>query len=179
VRTRTLQGTLAPCCLPRIPHAGPRVFPPGGPPQPPWPGGAKKFGARFTPRGSFDTLYLCCDALTAMPEVGAAIRPPGGPVVSAKSNPLVLSQIDGSLDAVLDLTDRPSSGCRVRVKQNSLGVGDWLWIGLRGFWRRQRKLSGRISAMQSSSSKNPGVGTILAVFTDHLASFPPSFVEVI
>jgi hypothetical protein len=39
--------------------------------------------------------------------------------------------------------------------------------------------SGRILAMQSFSSKNPGAGKILAVFTDHLTSFPPGFVEMI
>ncbi len=44
----------------------PPGFPPGSPPQPLWPGGAKEKGGRFTPKGSFDTLYLCTDPTTAM-----------------------------------------------------------------------------------------------------------------
>ena len=60
------------------------------------------------------------------------------------------------------------------------GAGDG-----RGSPRRGRgfgggsEASGRILAMPSFSSREPGARTILAVFTDHLTSFPPSLVEVI
>lgn len=46
--------------------------PPGGelgdPPQPLWPHGAPRYGARFTPRGSFGTIYLASDHETALVE---------------------------------------------------------------------------------------------------------------
>lgn len=55
--------------------------PPGmkGRPQPLWGGGAKTTGARFTPRGGFDSIYLAYDPVTALAEVAALILLPGGP----------------------------------------------------------------------------------------------------
>ncbi|MCX6917136.1 MAG: hypothetical protein NT167_29540 [Verrucomicrobia bacterium] len=42
--------------------------PPGltGPPQPLWGGAAKLAGARFTPQGAFDSIYLAHDPITAV-----------------------------------------------------------------------------------------------------------------
>ena len=56
--------------------------PPGqtGPPQPLWGGAAKIAGARFTPIGSFDSIYLAHDPVTTFMEVSALILLPGGPV---------------------------------------------------------------------------------------------------
>jgi len=157
----------------------PPGFPAGGPPQPLWPGGAKRNGGRFTPKGSFDTLYLCSDPTTAMLEVGAVFKPPKGPLVSPKRNPLTLTQADGWLDAVLDLMSEDT--------QAMLGTNQQ---ELTGHWRTTTnppthvlatavEACGRILAIRSHSAKNEGAGTILAVLTDHLPEFPPSFVEMI
>ena len=45
--------------------------PPGmiGPPKPLWGGAAKLAGARFTPQGGFDSIYLARDPITAFIEV--------------------------------------------------------------------------------------------------------------
>ena len=157
----------------------PPGFPGGGPPQPLWPGGAKKHAGRFTPKGSFDTLDLCSDPTTAMLEVGAVFRPPKGPLVSAKRNPLSVTQVEGSLEAVLDLMDADI--------QVALGTNEQ---ELTGNWRTATnppthvlaaavEACGRILAIRSYSAKHEGAGTILAVFTDHLTRFQPSFVEMI
>jgi RES domain-containing protein len=157
----------------------PPGFPPGGPPQPLWPGGARSSGGRFTPKGSFDTLYLCSDPVTAMLEVGAIFNLPKGGVGASKRNPLTLSVVDGLLNAVLDLTDD--------------GILDALGTNrqeITGHWRLTMtppthvlatavKASGRILAIRSFSARNEGAGTIVAVFTDHLLLFPPSVVQVI
>jgi RES domain-containing protein len=157
----------------------PPGFPASSPPQPLWPGGARAFGGRFTPKGSFDTLYLCSDQETALLETNAAFKPTGGPIISVRRNPLTLTQIEGSLAAVLDLTDD-------RI-QKTLDVDQQL---LTGQWRTvanpptqvlgaAAEASGRIVALKSYSAKNAGVGTIVAVFTAQLSKFPPSFVEVV
>lgn len=157
----------------------PPGYPAGDPPQPLWPGGAKRSGGRFTAKGSFDTLYLCSDPATAMLEVSAVFRPPKGPLVSARRNPLTLIQAEGSLEAVLDLMNEDT--------QARLGTNEQ---ELTGNWRTTAnppthvlatavEACGRILAIRSYSAKNEGAGTIVAIFTDYLPGFPPSFVEMI
>lgn len=51
--------------------AAPPGEPPGDRPNPLWGGGSRLHGGRFTPRGSFDTIYLASDLETAAREVGA------------------------------------------------------------------------------------------------------------
>ena len=48
--------------------------PAGSPPQPLWPLGSSRFGARFTPKGGPATVYLASDAQTALLEVGVRMR---------------------------------------------------------------------------------------------------------
>lgn len=157
----------------------PPGFPARGRPQPLWPGGAKLNGGRFTPKGSFNTLYLCSDQTTALLEANTAFCPPNGPIVSASHNPLTLSQVNGILSGVLDLTEG--------AIQKALDVDEQL---LTGRWRTARnpsthllaraaQQSGKILALRSFSSKSADGGTIVAVFTDRLAHFPSSFLEVI
>ena len=80
--------------------------PPGltGPPQPLWGGAAKLAGARFTPQGAFDSIYLAHDPITAFIEVSALVLLPGGPV-PVRSAPWVVVTVDGILNSLLDLTD--------------------------------------------------------------------------
>ena len=70
--------------------------PPGmtGPPQPLWGGSARIAGARFTPKGSFDSIYLAYDPITAFIEISALLLLPGGPV-PIRSAPWVIVTVDG------------------------------------------------------------------------------------
>jgi RES domain-containing protein len=70
--------------------------PPGlsGQPQPLWGGSAKLYGARFTPKGGFDSVYLAWDPVTALIEVQALVLLPGGPV-ALRSAPWAIVSIDG------------------------------------------------------------------------------------
>jgi hypothetical protein len=47
-------------------------------PQPLWGIGSKRFGGRFTPRNSFETIYLAEDPVTALAEVTGVVRNIGG-----------------------------------------------------------------------------------------------------
>ncbi len=73
--------------------------PPGltGPGQPLWGGAAKLVGARFTPKGSFDSIYLAHDPITAFIEVSALVLLPGGPV-PVPTDPWVIVSVDGMLN---------------------------------------------------------------------------------
>ena len=59
--------------------------PPGSLPQPLWPGGPPALGARFTPKGGFDTVYLALDQDTAADEGRGLIRRPASHLWCARS----------------------------------------------------------------------------------------------
>jgi hypothetical protein len=48
----------------------------GAKPQPLWGGASKVRGARFTSRGSFDSIYIASDPITALTEVWALVMLP-------------------------------------------------------------------------------------------------------
>ena len=97
--------------------------PPGltGPPQPLWGGAAKLVGARFTPRGSFDSIYLAHDPITAFIEVSALVLLPGGPV-PVRSAPWVIVSVDGMLNNLLDLTDAATLATLSTTEQEMTGT---------------------------------------------------------
>jgi RES domain-containing protein len=76
--------------------------PPGASPDPLWAGGARKHGARFTPKGGFETLYLASDLVTVGREIGTIF--PSGAVSPTKS-PFTVAHVTGHLVGVLDLTN--------------------------------------------------------------------------
>src|SRR5205823_2103488 len=73
--------------------------------QPLWAGGPRRRGARFTPRDSFDTIYLTSDPITAILESNRAFLPPHGPLFPLRAGPMVMLTIDGVIADALDLTD--------------------------------------------------------------------------
>jgi hypothetical protein len=82
---------------------GPPAGQTGGP-QPLWRGAVNTTGARFTPAGRIDSIYLAHDPITAFIEVSALILLPGGPV-PVRSAPWVVISVDGVLNGLLDLTN--------------------------------------------------------------------------
>ncbi|MEX1128285.1 MAG: RES family NAD+ phosphorylase [Vicinamibacterales bacterium] len=187
--------------LPRIPLRGPwyRAVnydhlvgpPPGSPavlaPQPLWPGGAARKGARFTPRmpttagaqppgaSGIDCLYLAEDELTPVLEIAGVLRPAGSRV-PLRFEPQVIMTVDGVLTDVLDLTDVSTQQALGTTHQELTGA--WLV-------QQSRYLAGQgpppptqllgqeafgvrhVVALRYPSSKNPtGVG--LVVFTGRL-----------
>ena len=81
------------------PASAPRVKP-----QPLWGMGSKRFGGRYTPKNSFETVYVAKDIVTALTEVQALISIPSGPAFTIVSAPWVTVAIRGFLSFVLDLT---------------------------------------------------------------------------
>jgi hypothetical protein len=64
--------------------APPPGAPSGSPAQPLWPGGAARLGARFTPKGSFGSVYLADDPVTALHEVVSVFTPPMVPLSQSR-----------------------------------------------------------------------------------------------
>jgi RES domain-containing protein len=73
-------------------------------PQPLWGMGSKRFGGRYTPKNSFETIYMAKDIVTTLEEVHALISIPSGPAFTIVSPPWVIVAIHGILSSVLDLT---------------------------------------------------------------------------
>src|SRR5207253_523835 len=71
-------------------------------PQPLWGLGSKRFGGRYTPKNSFETIYMAKDMVTALKEVQALISIPSGPAFTIVTVPWVTVAIQGFLSSVLD-----------------------------------------------------------------------------
>jgi RES domain-containing protein len=152
--------------------------PPGSPPEPLWDGGASLNGARFTPVGSFPTLYLASDFVTAQVETGSVFTHPLLGTVTLATSPVVTFAVDGVLTDVLDLYD---SHVQITIGTTT--------SELTGSWRlaspaptqelgRAAHASGVITALKYPSSKHPN-GWAVAIFTERLTLNSANFVEVI
>ena len=86
-------------------NAPPPGAPAGTSPQPLWPGGPASNGARFTPKGGFNSLYLADDPVTALHEVVSVFSHPHGPSITIRTSPWVVVAVDGVLSNIVDLTD--------------------------------------------------------------------------
>src|SRR6267143_3290671 len=84
--------------------------PPGSPrtdpPQPLWGGGAMLHGARFTPKGSFSSIYLASDPITALMEIVSVFDHPNWARSSPpRAVPWTLFTVDGVVANLIDLAD--------------------------------------------------------------------------
>lgn len=152
--------------------------PPGltGPPQPLWGGAAKIAGARFTPQGGFDSIYIAHDPITAFIEVSALILLRNGPVPFS-TPPWVIVTVDGIMNNLLDLTDAATLNALGTTPQEMTGT----WVvtphpptQLLG---RMAYDSGRIAGIKYASAKHPG-GVNLVVFPDRIPAAAGSFLQV-
>jgi RES domain-containing protein len=154
----------------------PPGFSPHGRPQPLWGGGAPRVGGRFTPKGSFPTLYLSSDIVTVGCEIQAVF--PDGQPSQAVRDPFTVIQILGQLTNVLDLT-RPGTRRSLKTTVEEL-ISPWLLQPSppTHLLARAAHASGRVLAIRAPSAANPREGTITAVFVELLPRFSPSFLEV-
>lgn len=153
--------------------------PPGtsGPPQPLWGGASKKVGARFTPPGSFDSLYMAWEPITALLEVQALALNPTGHLVPL-TNPWVVLCLEGIVAPVLDLTD--TATCQILESNLQEITGSWYLqanpptqdLGQAAY---DSKL---IAGIRYPSAKNLGKGNNLVVFPERLHLFQNNFLAV-
>lgn len=156
---------------------------PGGPPiqpKPLWGLGSMVGGARFTPRGSFETVYLAGDPMTALAEASGIFVHPQAPAVTLQTRPWVFVTVRGILQSVLDLTDAAAVAAVGSNRQELTGA--WR-LAASGAAEAPTQLlgrvcheSGRVDAIRFFSSKNPPSGVCLGVFPDRLSGV--AFIEV-
>ena len=151
--------------------------PPGesGAPQPLWGGAAKLVGARFTPRGSFDSIYLADDPITALTEVAALVTLPGGPA-PVRVAPVVMISVDGVISRVLDLTD-PATLVLLATNEQEVS-GTWVKVARppTHVLAQAAYDFGGIAGIRYPSAKHPG-GVNLVVFPDRLGGSSSDYLE--
>jgi RES domain-containing protein len=152
--------------------------PPGltGPPQPLWGGAAKLAGARFTPKGGFDSIYLAHDPVTAFLEVSALLLLPGGPL-PVRTAPWVVVTVDGMLSSVLDLTQAATLTALGTNEREVTGTWATTPHPPTQLLGRLAYDSARIAGIKYASTKHPG-GLNLVVFPDRLPAAAGSFLQV-
>jgi RES domain-containing protein len=152
--------------------------PPGltGPPQPLWGGAAKIAGARFTPQGGFDSIYLAHDPITAFIEVSALVLLPGGPV-PVRTAPWVVVSVDGILNNLLDLTDPATLTALGTTSQEMTGTWAATPHPPTQLLGQLAYDSGRITGIKYASAKHPG-GLNFVVFPDRIPVATGNFLEV-
>lgn len=141
-----------------------------------WGGAAKLVGARFTPKGSFDSIYLAHDPITAFIEVSALLLLPGGPV-PVRSAPWVIVSVDGMLNSLLDLTDAATLAALGTTEQEMTGA----WVKAANpptqVLAQAAYDSGRIAGIKYRSAKHTG-GLNLVVFPDKISVSAGNYLEV-
>ena len=152
--------------------------PPGqtGPPQPLWGGAAGFAGARFTPQGGFDSIYLANDPITAFVEVSALVLLPGGPV-PVRSAPWVVVSVDGILNHLLDLTDPATLTALGTTAQEVTGTWAALPHPPTQLLGQLAYDSGHIAGLKYASAKHPG-GMNFVIFPDRISRASGSYLEV-
>ena len=152
--------------------------PPGltGPPQPLWGGAAKLAGARFTPKGGFDSIYLAHDPITAFIEVSALVLLPGGPV-PVRTAPWVVVSVDGMLNDLLDLSDAATLAALGTTEQEMTGTWVMAANPTTQVLAQAAYDSARIAGIKYGSAKHPG-GLNLVVFPDKISVSAGNYLEV-
>ena len=173
--------------LHRLLHQAPPGAPAGSPPQPLWAGGPALRGARFTPKGAFESIYLASDPITALREVEAIFVNPHGPPVTIQTPPWTVFAVNGFLQPVLDLSD-PAIQARLATSVAEL-TGDWRFsqaVHLAGegplpptqLLGRAAFETARIAGIRYRSARRSGEGFNVVVFSDRLDATGAGFLEV-
>jgi len=140
-------------------------------------GASQTRGARFTPEGGFDAVYLAWDSMTALAEVQAIAFLSSGPL-QARTPPWVMMNVDGMVNGVLDLTD---AGTRTTLGTNEQEIsGSWQTAQLPPTQLLAQVAfdSGMIVGIKYPSAKNTGGGVNLVVFPDRLSRSSTDYLEV-
>jgi RES domain-containing protein len=145
-------------------------------PQPLWSGGPALNGARFTPKRTFDSLYLASDPVTSLVEVESLVSLSAG-FIAVRTQPLVLVSVDGIVSNIVDLTDGRTLDALGTNIQEVTGAWARTPHPPTQSLGRAAYASGRIAGIKYRSAKNPS-GQNFVVFPDRLPAVMTDFLEV-
>ena len=144
--------------------------------EPLYASGSKLAGMRFTPKGSFDSLYLANDPVTALAEVNSLIMLPGGPVPMA-ARPYTIVAVNGIVSRVLDLCDATVLATLKTTEMEMTGAWATSVTPQTQVLAQAAYDSGIVAGIRYGSAKNPGLKN-LVVFTERLVESPTDYLEV-
>ncbi len=145
--------------------------------QPLWGGAARLRGGRFTPRDSFDCIYLAWDPVTALAEVQAMAFLTGG-TFAPRTPPWVLMSVDGIVGGVLDLTDAGTLTALSTHPQEIMGPWELSADPPTQSLARAAFDTARIAGIRYPSARHLGKGLNLVVFSDRLLASSANWLEV-
>ena len=146
------------------------------PAEPLWAAGSKINGARFTPKGSFDSLYLSWHPTTTLAEVDSLVMLPSGPA-PLQTSPLTLFVINGIVTRVLDLTDASILDA-LETSEQEMG-GPWAKTATPPTQTLAQAVydSGTIAGIQYASAKAGGQKNLM-VFPERIKAPAPDYLTV-
>lgn len=158
----------------------------GPSPDPLYATGAAAVGARYTPVGGMDSIYMSSDPFTALIEVQAVFLHASAGPFTIKTPPWALFSVDGIVTEVVDLCN-PSVQAALGTSSQEL-TGDWTlpqadFLAGTGPLPPTQILgqtafdSKVIVGLSYPSAKNPG-GVNVVVFKDRLVAGKPSWLRV-
>jgi RES domain-containing protein len=151
-------------------------------PGPLYGGGAKTNGARFTPKGSFDCVYLAQDPITALSEIASIFTTPdwekNARFTPPNTPPWTLFTVKGIIPDVLDLTDTATC-VALNTSISEIG-GPWRTVDnpptqTLGWAAFQ---NGSIKGIKYKSSKEHEHGVCVVVFSDRVMPSTQFYLEV-
>lgn len=166
------------------------LTPPGSPagtlPDPLWSGGASIRGARFTPIGGFESIYLATDPITALLEVSLVFQNPNAPPFTMATPPWVIFAVVGVVTETLDLCDASIQSTLNTTMQEL--TGDWsysqsLYLNNQGPIPPTQVLgqaaydSGMFTGIRYPSAKQPQSSCLL-VFPNRIALNGQTYLNV-
>ncbi len=146
-------------------------------PDPLWGGASRIHGARFTPQGGFDSIYLAWTSITALAEVQALAFLAGG-IFQPLTPPWVLMSVDGVASGVLDLTDKATLKALGTNEQEISGAWQTAPFPPTQMLAQVAYDLGNIVGIKYPSAKNLGGGINLVVFPDRLPLTATDYLEV-
>ncbi len=146
------------------------------PADPLYAAGSKIDGARFTPKGSFDSLYLAGDQVTALAEVNGLVLLPAGPL-SVPTPPCTLFAVNGVVSRVLDLTDAATLAALGTNEQEMTGAWAQVANAPTQVLAQAAYDSGLVAGIQYGSAKHHGKKNVV-VIPERLKAPAPDYLEV-
>lgn len=156
----------------------------GNPSQSLWAGGSKQEGVRFTPKGSFASIYLASDPITALTETKIIFSHSHFSKITTRFPPYILFTVEGVIPDVLDLTSSEiqkalgttsqelTGSWAIQQEQSLKGIGSLPPTQILG---RAAHSSGVICGLKYESAKNVGSGHCFVIFPECLSS---GFLEI-